>query len=163
MTKILIKRHANIVRDKHRVPTQFPLYRHTWIRVKLALCIKKGGKSINTIRDIGIGWISLIEQTRGGGKFYRRPCILLITHTPCAAWPDGRGSIIHRSQSRSSVFIRLTINVTGRGLKMHQPFTRSYDEGAIRDLGRFRRVLNDHFCRVGGEREGRGIVKYNGH
>lgn len=105
----------------------------------------------------------LNRANSGGGKFYRRPCILLITHTPCAAWPDGRGSIIHRSQSRSSVFIRLTINVTGRGLKMHQPFTRSYDEGAIRDLGRFRRVLNDHFCRVGGEREGRGIVKYNGH
>lgn len=75
------------------------------------------------------------------------------THAVCGvarwAWFDYSSFTNHRS----SVFIRLTINVTGRGLKMHQPFTRSYDEGAIRDLGRFRRVLNDHFCRVGGERE----------
>lgn len=41
------------------------------------------------------------------------------------------------------------------GWKMHQPFTRSYYEGyAIRDLGRFRRVWDDHFC-VGREREDR--------
>lgn len=35
---------------------------------------------------------------------------------------------------------------------MHQPFTRSYYEGY--DLGRFRRVWDDHFC---GE-EGEGMV-----
>lgn len=92
MTKILIKRHANIVRDKHRVPTQFPLYRHTWIRVKLALCIKKGGKSINTIRDIGIGWISLIEQTRGGQVLQAAVHFTDYTHAVCGvarwAWFD---------------------------------------------------------------------------
>lgn len=130
-----------------------PSFHYTGIRelgLKLALCIKKGGKSINTIRDIGIGWISLIEQTRGASFTGGRAFYWLHTRGVARwAWFDYSSFTNHRS----SVFIRLTINVTGRGLKMHQPFTRSYDEGAIRDLGRFRRVLNDHFCRVGGERE----------
>lgn len=80
------------------------------------------------------------------GKFYyRRPCILLIAHSVARwAWFD------YSSSTKPAICLYTSDHKcnAGRGVdKMHQPFTRSYYEGY--DLGRFRRVWDDHFCGEG--------------
>lgn len=143
-----------------------PSFHYTGIRelgLKLALCIKKGGKSINTIRDIGIGWISLIEQTRGasftGGRaFYwlhtrrvRRGQMgvvrLFIVHKPpviCLYTSD------HKCNGK-----RVENASTFHAIVRWGGDTRSREISS--------RVEWSFLPCWRGEGEGRGIVKYNGH
>lgn len=140
-----------------------PSFHYTGIRelgLKLALCIKKGGKSINTIRDIGIGWISLIEQTRGASFTGGRAFYWLHTRGVARwAWFD-------YSSFTKPVICLYTSDHKCNGKRVENASTfhaivRWGGDTRSREISS--RVEWSFLPCWRGEGEGRGIVKYNGH